>query len=117
MKLDKVLYTAHATSTGKRLPINGAGAAGAAFADLGFAPEIVRGFALLARRRSREEEQRKDHHGGHERRARHGRSSRARGGTGQGAIGRSSSGPEDHAAASALLRQGCPAHLRLGGEG
>jgi citrate synthase len=40
---------AHAAATGKRLPINGAGAAGAAFADLGFAPEIVRGFALLAR--------------------------------------------------------------------
>lgn len=40
---------AHAVTTGKRLPINGAGAAGAAFADLGFAPEIVRGFALLAR--------------------------------------------------------------------
>ena len=31
------------------LPINGAGAAGAALADLGFAPAIVRGFALLAR--------------------------------------------------------------------
>jgi citrate synthase len=34
---------------GRRLPINGAGAAGAALADLGFAPGIVRGFALLAR--------------------------------------------------------------------
>jgi len=34
---------------GRRLPINGAGAAGGALADLGFAPEIVRGFALLAR--------------------------------------------------------------------
>jgi len=34
---------------GRRLPINGAGAAGAALADLGFAPEIMRGFALLAR--------------------------------------------------------------------
>jgi citrate synthase len=40
---------AHAAATGKRLPINGAGVAGAAFADLGFPPEIVRGFALLAR--------------------------------------------------------------------
>jgi citrate synthase len=40
---------AHEVATGKRLPINGAGAAGAAFADLGFPPEIVRGFALLAR--------------------------------------------------------------------
>jgi citrate synthase len=40
---------AHAAASGKRLPINGAGVAGAAFVDLGFAPEIVRGFALLAR--------------------------------------------------------------------
>jgi citrate synthase len=40
---------AYAAATGKQLPINGAGVAGAAFADLGFAPEIVRGFALLAR--------------------------------------------------------------------
>jgi citrate synthase len=35
--------------TGRALPINGAGAAGAALADLGFDPAIVRGFALLAR--------------------------------------------------------------------
>jgi citrate synthase len=40
---------AHAAATGKALPINGAGAAGAAWADLGFPPAIVRGFALLAR--------------------------------------------------------------------
>jgi citrate synthase len=33
----------------RALPINGAGAAGAALADLGFDPSIVRGFALLAR--------------------------------------------------------------------
>lgn len=39
----------HAAATGKALPINGAGVAGAAFADLGFPPDIVRGFALLAR--------------------------------------------------------------------
>ena len=39
----------HAAASGKALPINGAGAAGAAFADLGFTPAIVRGFALLAR--------------------------------------------------------------------
>lgn len=39
----------HQTATGKALPINGAGAAGAALADLGFRPSIVRGFALLAR--------------------------------------------------------------------
>ena len=35
--------------SGRALPINGAGAAGAALADLGFDPAIVRGFALLAR--------------------------------------------------------------------
>jgi citrate synthase len=40
---------AHAAASGKALPINGAGAAGAVFADLGFPPAIVRGFALLAR--------------------------------------------------------------------
>src|SRR4029077_17557046 len=40
---------AAAERPGKPLPINGAGAAGAALADLGFAPAIVRGFALLAR--------------------------------------------------------------------
>jgi citrate synthase len=40
---------AAAERPGKTLPINGAGAAGAALADLGFDPGIVRGFALLAR--------------------------------------------------------------------
>jgi citrate synthase len=35
--------------TGRRLPVNGAGAAGAALADLGFDWRIIRGFALLAR--------------------------------------------------------------------
>ena len=39
----------HAAATGKTLPINGAGVAGAAFADLGLPPAIIRGFALLAR--------------------------------------------------------------------
>ena len=39
----------HAAATGKSLPINGAGVAGAAFADLGLPPAIIRGFALLAR--------------------------------------------------------------------
>lgn len=34
---------------GRRLPVNGAGAAGAALADLGFDWRIIRGFALLAR--------------------------------------------------------------------
>ena len=35
--------------TGRHLPINGAGAAGAALSDLGFDARIVRGFALLSR--------------------------------------------------------------------
>jgi citrate synthase len=45
----RTVAEASAAATGKTLPINGAGAAGAAWADLGFRPEIVRGFALLAR--------------------------------------------------------------------
>ena len=40
---------AHREATGKALPINGAGVAGAALADLGFPARIVRGMALLAR--------------------------------------------------------------------
>ncbi len=40
---------AHAEQTGSRLPINGAGVAGAALADLGFPSELLRGLALLAR--------------------------------------------------------------------
>lgn len=39
----------HRAITGKALPINGAGAGGAALADLGFPPSLLRGFALLAR--------------------------------------------------------------------
>lgn len=35
--------------TGRELPINGAGVAGAALADLGFPAPLLRGFALLAR--------------------------------------------------------------------
>jgi citrate synthase len=40
---------AHAKQSGRELPINGAGVAGAALADLGFPPALLRGFALLAR--------------------------------------------------------------------
>jgi citrate synthase len=40
---------AHARQTGRELPINGAGVAGAALADLGFPIPLLRGFALLAR--------------------------------------------------------------------
>jgi citrate synthase len=49
LTLLRTVAEVHAAATGKALPINGAGAAGAAFADLGFPPTIVRGFALLAR--------------------------------------------------------------------
>jgi citrate synthase len=40
---------AHTRRTGRELPINGAGVAGAALADLGFPIPLLRGFALLAR--------------------------------------------------------------------
>jgi citrate synthase len=39
----------HRATTGRKLPINGAGVAGAALADLGFPIPLLRGFALLAR--------------------------------------------------------------------
>ncbi|HEU0192665.1 MAG TPA: citryl-CoA lyase [Gaiellales bacterium] len=45
----RAVSAAHRERTGRELPINGAGVAGAALADLGFPAEIVRGFALLAR--------------------------------------------------------------------
>ena len=49
LRLLRTVAEVHAAASGKALPINGAGAAGAAWADLGFPPEIIRGFALLAR--------------------------------------------------------------------
>ena len=49
LHLLELVAQAHRSQSGKPLPINGAGAAGAALADLGFAPFIARGFALLAR--------------------------------------------------------------------
>jgi citrate synthase len=49
LRLLREVEQAHREATGKALPINGAGVAGAALADLGFPPAIVRGFALLAR--------------------------------------------------------------------
>ena len=49
LTLLRTVAEVHAAATGKALPINGAGVAGAAFADLGFPPAVVRGFALLAR--------------------------------------------------------------------
>jgi citrate synthase len=45
----RLVSEAHARQTGRRLPINGAGVAGAALADLGFPPPLLRGLALLAR--------------------------------------------------------------------
>jgi citrate synthase len=49
LRLLEHVAAAHRKATGKALPINGAGAAGAALADLGFPPFLARGFALLAR--------------------------------------------------------------------
>lgn len=49
LRLLRELAGAHARRTGRELPINGAGVAGAALADLGFPVALVRGFALLAR--------------------------------------------------------------------
>ena len=43
------LSRVHREKTGRELPINGAGVAGAALADLGFPIPLLRGFALLAR--------------------------------------------------------------------
>jgi citrate synthase len=45
----RLVAEVHAERTGRPLPINGAGVAGAALADLGFPAELVRGIALLAR--------------------------------------------------------------------
>ncbi len=49
LRLLGAVADAYRTATGRRLPINGAGAAGAALADLGLPPALARGFALLAR--------------------------------------------------------------------
>jgi citrate synthase len=45
----RAVAAAQAAASGRALPINGAGVAGAALADLGFPAGVVRGFALLAR--------------------------------------------------------------------
>jgi citrate synthase len=45
----RAVADAHEQQTGRRLPVNGAGVAGAALADLGFPPELLRGLALLTR--------------------------------------------------------------------
>jgi citrate synthase len=49
LRLLEHVAAAHRSMTGRTLPINGAGAAGAALADLGFPPFVARGLALLAR--------------------------------------------------------------------
>ena len=49
MRLLEAVRAANEEASGRRLPINGAGAAGAALADMGLPPEAARGFALLAR--------------------------------------------------------------------
>jgi len=40
---------AHEEASGKRLPVNGAGAAGAVLVDIGIRPDVVRGVVLIAR--------------------------------------------------------------------
>jgi len=49
LRLLRLVADAHRERTGRALPINGAGVAGAALADLGFPAALVRGFALVAR--------------------------------------------------------------------
>lgn len=49
LRLLQIVADVSAEERGRRLPINGAGVAGAALADLGFDWRIIRGFALLAR--------------------------------------------------------------------
>jgi citrate synthase len=49
IKLFEAVGRVHPEQLGRTLPLNGAGVCGAALADLGFGPEILRGFALLAR--------------------------------------------------------------------
>jgi citrate synthase len=49
LRLLEHVAAAFRSATGKRLPVNGAGVAGAALLDLGFPPALTRGFALLAR--------------------------------------------------------------------
>ena len=49
LELFEAVGRVHPTLLGRTLPLNGAGTCGAALADLGFDPDILRGFALLAR--------------------------------------------------------------------
>ncbi|CAB4959825.1 unannotated protein [freshwater metagenome] len=49
LRLFEAIGRVHPEVLGRTLPLNGAGVCGAALSDLGFAPEILRGFALLSR--------------------------------------------------------------------
>lgn len=49
LRLLRVVADAHEELSGKHLPINGAGAGGAALVDCGIPPSSVRGFVLIAR--------------------------------------------------------------------
>jgi citrate synthase len=49
LRLLRLVAAAHDTQSGRHLPINGAGAGGAALADCGIPPSSVRGFVLIAR--------------------------------------------------------------------
>ena len=49
LRLLQFVADVHATKTGKQLPVNGAGAGGAALADMGIPPASARGFVLIAR--------------------------------------------------------------------
>jgi citrate synthase len=49
LRLLALVADAHREQTGKSLPVNGAGVAGAALADLGMPRALARGFAVLAR--------------------------------------------------------------------
>ena len=49
LRLFESIGRVHPDVLGRTLPLNGAGVCGAALCDLGFDPDILRGFALLAR--------------------------------------------------------------------
>ncbi len=49
LRLFEAIGRVHPQVLGRRLPLNGAGTCGAALADLGLPPDLLRGFALLAR--------------------------------------------------------------------
>ena len=49
LRLFEAVGRVHPAILGRTLPVNGAGVCGAALADLGFEPDTLRGFALLAR--------------------------------------------------------------------